>query len=287
LQPLDVSLFRPLASYYSQTLHEFTRLSQGLASLTKRDFFKNFYGALDESFTEANISPGWRKTGIEPFEPEQVLKVYEKEEGQGSEDPEGDHGSRSHTDSCLDSPSAVRTIRRIVNEEVAYRDAQSRRTIARLGASCINFAARATLAEARNRDYEKALNNEKKKRKRGRPLMDRLRAQEGSGALFFSPSKIQKARELQDAKEAAKEQEALDRAQRALDRAGQKAQKTIEAQQKREDREARAAARKTDIALRNAQQEKEKEAKKAQRNLKQSLEPRIRDFQSSQRLRRR
>jgi len=126
LQPLDVSLFRPLASYYSQSLDEFTRLSQGLASLTKRDFFKNFYGAFDKSFTAANINSGWRKTGIEPFKPEQVLKIFEKEEGEGSESSEGsegDHCSRSHTDSCLDSPLAVRTIRRIVNEEVAYRDA--------------------------------------------------------------------------------------------------------------------------------------------------------------------
>jgi hypothetical protein len=38
LQPLDVSLFRPLISYYSQLLDTHSRLPQGLTSVTKRDF---------------------------------------------------------------------------------------------------------------------------------------------------------------------------------------------------------------------------------------------------------
>jgi len=79
LQPLDVSLFRPLASYYSQSLDAQSRLSQGLASITKRDFFKSFYSAFDKAFTEANISSRWLKTGKEPFDPDQVLKIFKRE----------------------------------------------------------------------------------------------------------------------------------------------------------------------------------------------------------------
>jgi hypothetical protein len=79
LQPLDVSLFGPLATYYSQSLDAHSRLSQGLASVTKRDFFKNFYLAFDSVFTEANIRSGWIKTGIEPFNPNQVLKIFGEE----------------------------------------------------------------------------------------------------------------------------------------------------------------------------------------------------------------
>jgi hypothetical protein len=70
LQPLDVSLFRPLASCYSQSLDAHSRLSQGLASVTKRDFSKNFYSAFDKAFTEANIRSGWFKTRIEPSDPD-------------------------------------------------------------------------------------------------------------------------------------------------------------------------------------------------------------------------
>lgn len=49
LQPLDVGLFGPLATYYSHSLHAHSRLSQGLAKVTKRDFFKNFYSAFASS----------------------------------------------------------------------------------------------------------------------------------------------------------------------------------------------------------------------------------------------
>ena len=75
LRPLDVSLFRLLATHYSQTLDAHSRLSYGLASVTKQDFFKSFYSAFDRAFTEANIRSGWLKAGIEPFDPSQVLKI--------------------------------------------------------------------------------------------------------------------------------------------------------------------------------------------------------------------
>jgi hypothetical protein len=58
LQPLDVSLFRPLATHYSQLLDGHTRLSLGILNGSKRDFFKNFYPTFDKTFTEANIRSG-------------------------------------------------------------------------------------------------------------------------------------------------------------------------------------------------------------------------------------
>jgi hypothetical protein len=79
------------------------------------------------------------------------------------------------------------------------------------------------LAEDRKKGYLEALNNEKKKRKRGQPFTKELRAQEDVSILFFSPSKVQKVRELQDAKEAAKEHEAFERVSRAKARATFKA----------------------------------------------------------------
>ena len=76
-----------------------------------------------------------------------------------------------------------------------------------------------------------------------------------------------RARGLQDVKEAAKEQDALDRVSRAEARATQKAQKELEAQQKRDDRTIRAEARKAIEALKKAQREQDREAKKAQKQL--------------------
>jgi hypothetical protein len=43
LQPLDVVMFRPLATVYSNEVAGFMERSQGLTSISKRDFFPLFY----------------------------------------------------------------------------------------------------------------------------------------------------------------------------------------------------------------------------------------------------
>ena len=265
LQPLDVSLFGPLATYYSQELDAHSRLSQGLTGYTKRDFFRNFYSAFDSAFIEANIKSGWLKTGIEPFNPDQVLKIFGERRRDCTEASRVESAPSRHSSSCLDTPSAQRTIRRIVNEAVAERDAETEKIIRKLGGACITLSAKLRLAEDREKGYVEALNVEKKKRKRGQPFTEELRADEGVGALFFSHSKVQRARELQDAKEAAKEREALDKASRAEARAVAKAQRELEARRKREERAARAEAKKAEVALKKAQREQARKAKQAQK----------------------
>ncbi|KAK3618089.1 hypothetical protein LTR22_026497 [Elasticomyces elasticus] len=142
----------------------------------------------------------------------------------------------------------------------------------KLGAACLTLSAQLKLAEDGERGYLKALNNKKNKRKRGQPCTEELKAEEGVNVLFFSPSKVQKARELQDAKEAAKEREALEKVSRAEARAALKAQKELEAQQKREDRAIRAEARKAEDALKKAQREHIREARKAGKQLETESE---------------
>jgi hypothetical protein len=150
---------------------------------------------------------------------------------------------------------------------VAERDAETEKVIRKLGGACLTLSTRLKLAEDREKGYLEALDNNKKKRKRGQPFTEELRVEEGVGMLFFSPSKVQKARELQDAKEAAREREALGKISRAEARAALKAQKELEAQQKREDRAIRAKARKAEEALKKAQREQAREARRAQKQL--------------------
>lgn len=70
LQPLDVS---PLANYYSQNLDKWVANAQGLSRLSKRDFFGLFWPAYEAAFTPDNIQSGWKKTGLQPFDPSQVI----------------------------------------------------------------------------------------------------------------------------------------------------------------------------------------------------------------------
>ena len=73
LQPLDVSLFNPLANFYSQNLDTWLRTSHGICSMSKRHFWSLFKPAFDAAFTSKNIESGWRKTGLFPFNPEVIL----------------------------------------------------------------------------------------------------------------------------------------------------------------------------------------------------------------------
>jgi hypothetical protein len=81
--------------------------------------------------------------------------------------------------------------------------------------------------------------------------------------LFFSPRKVERAKELQAVKEAIKEDEVRQKELGVEERALQKARKQLEAQQKRDDGAARASSRKTADALKRANRQQQIEAKQA------------------------
>ena len=61
--------------------------------------------------------------------------------------------------------------------------------------------------QRKNKDLQASINHEKKKRKRKKKVIEQFRAEEGYGTLFLSPSKIQRFRDIDNAKEQAKEDE--------------------------------------------------------------------------------
>jgi hypothetical protein len=177
--------------------------------------FKNFYPAFDSAFTEANIKSGWLKTGIEPFDPNQVLKIFDEKGQDRHEASEVEPVSSRHPSSSLDTPSAQRTIRRIVNEAVAEKDAEIEKSSgnwAEHASPCLpssswwKIARKAMLRLSIKRRRKGSVDSRSSK------SSERVRV---SACCFFSLSKVQRARELQDAKEAAKDCEALDKASRA------------------------------------------------------------------------
>ena len=73
LQPLDVSLFRPLATHYTNGLNDLMFKSLGLVSMSKRSFWQVFWPAWLHSFTIKNVSSGFKQTGIWPINPDIIL----------------------------------------------------------------------------------------------------------------------------------------------------------------------------------------------------------------------
>jgi hypothetical protein len=76
LQPLDVVLFGPLASCYSQELVQYLHNSQGLMAICKGDFFLLFHSAWMSSSKEETVRKSFEATGIHPMNAEVILKRY-------------------------------------------------------------------------------------------------------------------------------------------------------------------------------------------------------------------
>jgi hypothetical protein len=50
----------------------------GLSRFQKRDFFDLFLPSWEAAFSASNINSGWRTTGLHPFNPDIILKRFEK-----------------------------------------------------------------------------------------------------------------------------------------------------------------------------------------------------------------
>ena len=190
LQPLDVVMFSPLAAAYSAELALYMDMCQGLSSISKRDFFRFFYAAWSQSFTEKNIKKAFEATGLAPFNPQVILQRFTTK----------DHSrpsSAGSTTSVL-SASDWRKIERLLREVVVdIYDDQARK----LSQTIHTISVQKTLLQNENDRLKEALLNEKKRRQRGKPLLLQPAEQYNGGAVFWSPSKVATARERQHQKE--------------------------------------------------------------------------------------
>ncbi|KAM4061653.1 DDE superfamily endonuclease [Hirsutella rhossiliensis] len=167
LQPLDVSLFGPLSTAYTNQLIQWTAKTQGLIGLSKREFWSLFWNAFGSSFSAENIASGWKRTGLLPFDPEVVLsQIAEKTED------ESESGDSSVDSLALQQPTA-RDLRRLVdkNELLRYENQGLRRlSFTKSSAECAVFSpakvaqARLKKAAMETQKQEEALEKERQRR---------------------------------------------------------------------------------------------------------------------------
>ncbi|KAK5107701.1 hypothetical protein LTR62_000895 [Meristemomyces frigidus] len=117
---------------------------------------------------------------------------------------------------------------------------------------------------------KEALAREKRHKKRQKKVLEQLRADDGTGTLFMSPSKIQAARDIASGRDRQKEQLEQDKMVRAQARALQKVMKEEEAQWKREARAVARAEKQEAAAQKKASLQKSREAERAQRALEKT-----------------
>lgn len=247
LQPLDVSLFSPLALRYSQYLEAWIATTGGAFSSSQSDFFGLFWAAFVEAFTEHNIMSGWSKTGLVPFRPEVVLDQLKL--------PERPDSSGSKSSSSGISEGDWRRMRTFIRKETA--DVVNEKLLKRYEkVTAENAILKHQLAQA-----NKNIAIQKRRKPRGKPLMEEVRAEGEQKAIFFSPTKITRAFELQAKKE---EEEQAEKARKQHDseqRAINKARKEKEVAERKVERE----RKKLEKAELDAQKKAAREAKKEQK----------------------
>jgi hypothetical protein len=189
LQPLDVSMFKPLSTAYSNEVSAFMDRSQGLTSMSKRDFLPLFQAAWKASFKETTILNAFKATGLSPFDPGVILQRF------SIPDPTSD------SDSSALSTSDWRRIERLLRQVVA---AQGDRQVKRLSQILHSSSVQNSLLKDENRKLREALINERTRRKRGKPLPLQEAEDYHGGAVFWSLRKVKEARDrlrLQEEKE--------------------------------------------------------------------------------------
>ena len=260
LQPLDVSLFSPLARYYTNRLNIFISTAYGHINMCKRTFWGVFLPAWKQAFSASNIASGWSKTGIFPYNPQTVLSQITKPKA-------------PTVQQAITTPLTCRTTRRFLK---SYQKSPTFAKTQKLIKANESLTAKTSIYEHQLRGLEKSLQLEKRKRKKGKKLHGAGEAT--GGAQFWGPEEIQAAKERNATKEAEKQliedEKAAKKAsalEKKLQKQTEKAQRAIRLLEKRqalaEEKLQKAAEKQALQELKSAAAQIAQAPRKAQREL--------------------
>ena len=260
LQPLDVVCFSPLAANYSKVLTKHLHNAQGLVPIKKGDFFRLFWQAWVDTFTEKLILSAFKHTGLIPYNPNVILDRFATKE---------------------DKPTTPEPIRRVY-------DGKDWRTVDRHLQACVkdkysfdavvvrdtlhHLSIQNQLLQMENDRLQDALNQQKKGNKRGRALPMIQRQSWDGETQWWSPSRVEEARRLLDKADEAEKAEEIRKADAAeLRETTRKLKQKLEAEKvkKRErekkEREERKATERKAINERKAERARKKQERNAQK----------------------
>lgn len=267
LQPLDVSCFNPLANYYSQGLNELIMNTAGHTSIKKRDFFSIFWRAYEKTFNERVIGSAWKKTGIWPFNPQTVLDQLKIRPRTPP--------TRTDNEIPLSSsplPEPVTPIRsRKLHKQVMLASAVTGRHASKVIRGLYDQLAKTSadlvISRLDNQHLKESLTREKRQKNRKKKVLEQLRSDGQTGALFMDPSSVQKARDILLLREQEERQKQADKESRKEEAAQRKADKELKIAQRREDRAIAAVARQVATAEKKAASRAAKTAREALKGL--------------------
>ncbi len=226
LQPLDVGLFSPLSTFYSQALDLWILRTHGIIGLQQKDFFNLFWPAFERAFTKKNVLVAWLKTGLSPFNSKIVLSQLDKYEPPRPQ-------SSSSAGSVL-SASDWRKFRTILRTEVNM----AINTKVLKGMEQLH--AENELLKFENTSLKETIKLQGKKGIRGKPLWEQIRADQEFKTLFLSPAKVDQARRIIEQKVQVEAAELTRKQQQNIDKA---VAREVKQQQLQQRKAARAEAK--------------------------------------------
>src|SRR5436190_17270869 len=170
LQPLDVSLFSPLATAYTNQITKLMSDNNGLVSMSKCEFWPMFKVSWAASFTAENIASSFAKTGIWPYRPETIIDKIT-------------HPSQAPAPICEHTPMTCCSVHRL---HKAYKKSPSTKWLNQILHTNSHLAAQYSIAQHTITGLIRALKVERKKQNHGKWL--NLVGENDNGPQFYSPS---------------------------------------------------------------------------------------------------
>jgi hypothetical protein len=207
LQPLDVGLFQPLSTAYSQEVDALMTKGLGYVQMSKRFFYSMFKRAWEASFTVDNIVHAFAKPGVWPIDSEIIMSKIRKPI-LPPKTPDRD----------VKTPLTAKAIRKFT---IRFQKSPSKERAEKASRALQILAAEKSIVLHENHGLREALVLEQKKRKKGKKL--NLCGEEDTGAMCWEADVVVKAVEFQAEKDRlqvledeAKERRKIQRAANAL-----------------------------------------------------------------------
>jgi hypothetical protein len=178
LQPLDVVMFKPLASAYTKALEDHTQRTQGLSPIRMGDFFGLFWEAWVASFRKELILKSFSATGIWPKNQTEILKTFDKKTPEDSAE-----GEATTSNEWIQIERVLRAATAGVPSDEARK----------LSTEVHYLAVQNQLINLENQDLRDSLDSQKKNRKKKKVLDLQQRKEYWGGAVLCSPRKIREA----------------------------------------------------------------------------------------------
>jgi len=264
LQPLDVSMFNPLAHYYSEELNKWIHDTQGTSKLGKAHFFSLFWPAFQRAFTAQNIASAWQKTGLFSFNPEQVLSQI-RPLGLVSRPSSSDS---THSGALLSSYWPQ--VSRLLKAGIGINPGPKLRRVAN---TLEHFAAENDILRAEIQGLKRQVVVEKRRKIRSKPLFDSIRDE--LKGLISSPRKIQEAKELKIVKESEKKKLVEGKALEKEEKRMNKEANALKMVQKKEEKQQTGLQKAKEAEEKRAAKAEEKIARKVAEQVKKDLKKQL------------